>query len=279
VTSFIRNHVRIAYEVEGRGEPVILLHGFSQSRQAWREAGFVDVLLPAGRQVILVDLRGHGESDKPHDPDAYDLTEQTADVVLVLDALSLRQASFLGYSMGGAVAMGMALHFTGRCRGAVIGGAHPYPQDRAFYRDGLAAGLQGWLRIIEDHVGPLPESARAMIRGNDVEALRAAAHDRAGVSRELIASRTPLMFYAGTDDPVHELARAFAARADCGFLSLPGLNHMQAFAPPSRSFQRYSTSWTGTAKPETRAPGLPLSLPNKAIKGGVDESEKADHEP
>jgi pimeloyl-ACP methyl ester carboxylesterase len=126
VTSFIDNHgIRIAYEVEGRGEPVILLHGFSQSRQAWREAGFVDALLRAGRQVVLVDLRGHGESDKPHGPDAYDLTEQTADVVLVFDVLSLRRASFLGYSMGGAVAMAMALHFAGRCRGAVIGGLIP----------------------------------------------------------------------------------------------------------------------------------------------------------
>jgi pimeloyl-ACP methyl ester carboxylesterase len=268
VTNFIRNEgVRIAYEVEGGGEPLVLLHGFSHSRQAWREAGFVDGLLAAGRQVILIDLRGHGESDKPHDPAAYDLAQRARDVVLVLDALSVRRAALLGYSMGGAVAMAMAAHFGERCGAAVTGGAHPYPQDMAFYRDGLAAGLPGWLRIIEDHAGRLPESARTMILANDVDALRAAvAHDRSGMSRELIACRTPLLFYAGTDDPVHELARAFAARADCGFLSLPGVNHMQAFFAAEHVVPAVLNFLDRGGKSDTRIPVPPLDQPNKAIR-------------
>lgn len=60
------NGVRIRFEVEGRGPAVVIQHGFLGSPTSWREAGYVDALTDRYR-VILVDARGHGESDKPHD--------------------------------------------------------------------------------------------------------------------------------------------------------------------------------------------------------------------
>src|SRR5262249_28748475 len=55
-----------------RTEPVLLVHGFASSfERNWREPGWVDLLEEAGRQVIQLDLLGHGEADKPHDPSAY----------------------------------------------------------------------------------------------------------------------------------------------------------------------------------------------------------------
>ncbi len=60
--------VRIAYEVVGEGEPVVLVHGFASGRvQNWRAPGWYQTLNGAGYRVIAMDCRGHGESDKPHD--------------------------------------------------------------------------------------------------------------------------------------------------------------------------------------------------------------------
>ena len=72
--------VRIHYQVEGRGPALVLQHGFTESLVDWYEAGYVDALKPDYR-LVLIDARGHGASDKPHDPDAYLLGERVADVV------------------------------------------------------------------------------------------------------------------------------------------------------------------------------------------------------
>jgi len=85
--------IRIHYEVEGDGPPLVLQHGFGQNASSWRLAGYVDALKPQYR-LILVDARGHGESDKPYDPTAYTLPRHVGDVVAVLDALNLPAAHF-----------------------------------------------------------------------------------------------------------------------------------------------------------------------------------------
>src|SRR5215471_13174551 len=97
--------VRIHYQVEGEGPPLVLQHGFSESVVDWYEAGYVDALRSDYR-LILIDARGHGASDKPHDPDAYELERRVADVVAVLDGLAIGKAVFWGYSMGGWIGFG-----------------------------------------------------------------------------------------------------------------------------------------------------------------------------
>src|ERR1700752_4618190 len=92
------NGVRIHYETIGEGRPLVLHHGTSGSGADWIDLGFVSALR-AGRQLILIDSRGHGQSDKPHDPAAYDLALRVADVVSVLDQLGHQKADFLGYSL------------------------------------------------------------------------------------------------------------------------------------------------------------------------------------
>lgn len=71
--------VRIHYEVEGSGPPLVLQHGITQTLDAWRRAGYVDALKSRYR-LILVDARGHGASDKPHDPTAYRLASRAGDI-------------------------------------------------------------------------------------------------------------------------------------------------------------------------------------------------------
>ena len=62
--------IRIHYQVEGEGPPLVLQHGFSESVVDWYEVGYVDALRSDYR-LILIDARGHGASDKPHDTDSY----------------------------------------------------------------------------------------------------------------------------------------------------------------------------------------------------------------
>ena len=119
------NRVRIHYHIEGEGPVLVLQHGFPWSLQGWSLHGYVDVL-KSQYQLILVDARGHGASDKPYDPAAYSLPLNVGDVVAVLDALDIRSAHFWGYSMGGWIGFGMAKYAPTRIQALVIGGAHPF---------------------------------------------------------------------------------------------------------------------------------------------------------
>src|ERR1700733_8368713 len=89
---------RIHYEVEGTGLPLILQHGFSDSLESWYDFGYVDAL-KAAHQLVLIDARGHGASDKPHDTAAYANDVRVADILAVLRDLDIHRADYFGYSM------------------------------------------------------------------------------------------------------------------------------------------------------------------------------------
>ena len=76
--------VSIHYQVEGAGSPIVLLHGSFGSCEDWIEFRYVE-RLRGEYQLILIDLRGHGQSDKPHDPNSYSMDLYVQDVIAVLD--------------------------------------------------------------------------------------------------------------------------------------------------------------------------------------------------
>jgi pimeloyl-ACP methyl ester carboxylesterase len=116
--------IRIHYEVEGQGPPLVLQHGFTDSLLGWYERGYVDALKQR-YHLILVDARGHHLSDKPHDADAYATEIHVADVLAVLDDLDIRRAHYYGYSMGGWIGFGLAQHAPHRMGSMIFGGASP----------------------------------------------------------------------------------------------------------------------------------------------------------
>ena len=125
MTNFVTatDGVAIAYDVIGDGPPVVLVHGFAANRAiTWRNTNWYEWLTSAGRQVIALDCRGHGMSAKPHEKEAYDDRLMLADVLAVLDALGLRAADVVGYSMGGYLAINLMHEAPGRVRRAVIAG-------------------------------------------------------------------------------------------------------------------------------------------------------------
>ena len=100
------HHIGIHYEVHGTGYPVLMLHGATVTFRAnYGACGWVSALNEAGFQVIGLDFRGHGKSDKPHDSAAYGTAMLASDALAVLDHLGIAQAAVVGYSMGTVVAL------------------------------------------------------------------------------------------------------------------------------------------------------------------------------
>jgi len=134
--------VRIAWEEAGEGAAIVLIHGFASDRvQNWRAPGWYQTLTGAGRRVVALDCRGHGESGKPHDPQSYG-DKMVDDVAAVMDAAGLSDADIMGYSMGGMLAMGLMMRHPGRVRRAVIAGVGAsYFREAGIRRDGIADAL------------------------------------------------------------------------------------------------------------------------------------------
>lgn len=139
--------VRLFYRDVGSGRPVVLLHGWTMTHAVWDR--LVQDLAPRHR-VVLVDLRGHGDSDKPVGD--YTPARHAADVAALMDHLDLRDATVLGWSFGGMVAMQTAASHDERLAQAVLlNAAGPkYLADEGFPHGHDPSALADWLRQERD---------------------------------------------------------------------------------------------------------------------------------
>ena len=120
---FDSDGVRIHYADRGRGEPVVLIHGFTGSyARHWESSGVIAALARAGYRVIAMDCRGHGQSGKPTGSGDYGL-EMVRDVVRLLDHLGIQRAHVAGYSMGGAIVHQLLIQHPGRLLTATLLGS------------------------------------------------------------------------------------------------------------------------------------------------------------
>jgi pimeloyl-ACP methyl ester carboxylesterase len=225
--------IKIHYQVDGAGPPLVLQHGFTQCVDDWIECGYVTELARKHR-VILIDARGHGLSDKPHEPTDYTLNRRVADITVVLDALNVETAHFWGYSMGGLIGFGMAKYAPDRLRNLVIGGQHPFAAERSSIRRwicyGMSNGRDALVAAFENTNGPIAASYAARMRTADLDAWFAAIQDRDGMEDMLTSMAMPCCLYAGDVDPAFAEAKMASERIrNARFFSLPGLSHMQAF--------------------------------------------------
>ena len=206
------------------GPPVLLVHGFATScERTWREPGWIALLTDAGREVIGVDLLGHGTAPKPHDPAAYVDMEQH-----VADALPSTPVDAIGFSLGARVVLTLAAADPSRFRRVVVAGVGA----NLFRDDGhgalIAAAVGG--SAGNDPVA-LHFSALASTPGNDRDALLAClrrpvapltADDLAKVTCPVLVALGDRDF-AGPADPLVE------ALPDPRLVTLRGVDH---FATP-----------------------------------------------
>jgi pimeloyl-ACP methyl ester carboxylesterase len=121
--------VKIHYfELGTGGTPVILIHGYTANAEGkWLKSGIAQTLAKNHR-VIAVDARGHGKSDKPHDPAKYG-PRMAADVVELMDHLKISKAHIHGYSMGGSMLQQILARHPQRLITAIFGGSGPQETD------------------------------------------------------------------------------------------------------------------------------------------------------
>ena len=113
----------LAYESFGDGLPVLCIHGFASSGKVnWIDTGWVETLTGAGYRAIVLDNRGHGVSDKPHDPEQYYPADMARDAVALLDHLGIERAAIMGYSMGARISAFLAYEHPERVACAIFGG-------------------------------------------------------------------------------------------------------------------------------------------------------------
>lgn len=233
--------VRIHYESEGNGSglPLVGHSGVMTTIGIWYESGYVDAL-KADYRLILLDPRGHGDSDKPHDADAYGPAPTVADVLAVLDAVGLERAHYLGYSWGGRVGFDLGVQAPHRVLSLTLGGMHPFARDsqqevqQFTQRAALLRqeGMAGFIAAAERTTEPMPPERRARWLAQDGQAVAAyyeAQRVVPSLEAELPAVQVPTLVFCGEKDPAHAGAeRAAALMPQATFLSLPGLDHLGA---------------------------------------------------
>ena len=224
---FDADGLRLRYLDEGSGAAVVLVHGFGSSiEHNWVRPGIVGRLTEAGYRVLALDVRGHGGSEKPHDPGRYG-QESVADIVRLMDQAGVERAHLVGYSRGAMLAHHARDRFPERFITVTLGGygsrgdgsglIEALPRDMV--ADSLAAGSLG--PIVRALTPPAePPSSRLVAVANgvisattDMQALAAAFRsDPPPIPpARLRANPVPTLLLVGELDPFREDAEAMAA--------------------------------------------------------------------
>jgi len=229
---FRNGAVEIAFLDEGEGEPIVLVHGFASSKEVnWLRPSWTTTLTGAGRRVIALDNRGHGESGKLYEPADYHTALMAEDVRALLDHLQIERADVMGYSMGARIGAFLALQHPQRVRSLILGGLGITLVEGAGLPESIAEALEA--PSIDDVNDPVGHMFRAFAdqTKSDRRALAACIRgSRQVLTREQVATiGAPTLVAVGSKDPIagspHELARLFPHGQA---LEIPNRDHMLA---------------------------------------------------
>jgi pimeloyl-ACP methyl ester carboxylesterase len=230
---FNSNGVSIAYidvpPHEGQGDPILLIHGFASNHAVnWVNTLWVKTLTRAGYRVVAFDNRGHGQSEKLYDPEAYNSYRMAEDGLRLLDHLGIERADVMGYSMGARITAHMALTAPERMRSMLLGGLGIHLVEGVGLPLGIADAME--VRSLADLTDPMQRMFRAFAEqtGSDLKALAACIRGtRQVLTEEEVTSITlPTLVSVGTRDDVSgsgpELARLIP---NATALDIPGRDH------------------------------------------------------
>ena len=249
--TFQSDGLNLAYEVFGQGKPVLCIHGFASSGKVnWIDTGWVETLTDAGYQAIVLDNRGHGLSDKPHDPDAYYPSDMARDAVALLDHLGIERAAVLGYSMGARIAAFMAFEHEERVACVIFGGMGMNLINGLSDGNDIIAGLRApsleelthptarQFRIFADHTKSDREALAACMETSRQPMARA---DVRRINVPLLVAVGEADEMAGSPEPLAELIPGAIAYV------IPKRDHMRATG--DKAFKAAALDFLGTALP------------------------------
>lgn len=223
---------RVAYDVAGNGPALLLVHGLGRDRRVWHDAGYVAALSPEFT-VITMDLRGHGESDKPTEAAAYSSEALLGDLHRIADACAAEKFSYWGYSYGGTIGVQVAGHSPRAERVVIAGSYFGSQRDEEWLHQGLAQTemVIGALEHGQLDALGLDEAERATIARFSPHVARAALQGIAGFPDvQPAAARCPALVYTGTQDHAREAIerqRPALEAAGVRVHVFEGLNHPQ----------------------------------------------------
>ncbi len=248
IDHFESDGIEIAYRfetAEGQGflqqgalkkPPVLLIHGFASNFNInWVKPSWTQTLHDAGYPTICIDNRGHGQSQKPHDPQVYGAHLMARDAVRLLDHLGIDQAYVMGYSMGARITAFMLHQNEKRVRAAIFGGMGI----------NMVRGLGGSAPVAEafeadrpeDVADPTARSFRVFAQnsGGDLKALAACLRGpRVKVTPEMLGGiSTPVLIAVGSRDDIAGSPDDLQALVPGSkVLHIPNRDHMKSVGDP-----------------------------------------------
>lgn len=194
--NYIHEDVRIHFRDSGTGSALVFIHGFGASHETWR---YLEESLKSEHRVILLDLKGHGRSDRPLD-DRYSLHDHAKIVLGLMNYLNLKNVILVGHSFGCAVALMAALEAQGGSSPGVTGlvliSGSVDPENLPFYLRLLRVPVIGWLAV---KLTPVDFGTRLI--------LNRAYHDDEKVTESLVERYAKYQRLAGTDHALLMTAR------------------------------------------------------------------------
>lgn len=223
---------RLAYQETGEGRPLVLIHGYMGRGAHWVKSGIARRLAERGHRVIMPDMRGHGDSAKPHDAASYPPDVLADDGLALIRHLGLTGYDLAGYSLGGRT-VARILARGAAPRRAVIGGQGLDAILHAAGRGGqyrrVLGGLGTWERGTPERE---MEDWLLAEDGDPVALLRVLGSFVNTMAGELAAVTAPVLVLTGTDDRHNETAKALASAFPHGkYAELPG-GHLTAMRSP-----------------------------------------------
>jgi pimeloyl-ACP methyl ester carboxylesterase len=241
--------VRIRYVERGEGEPVALVHSYTGNLEdQWIKSGVLHALA-ACYHVIAFDARGHGQSDKPHDPAAYG-AEMTWDIARLLDHLRIDRAHIIGYSMGAHVVAQLLTLAPERFITAILGGAcgrHNWSAEDERRAEEEASEMEQGLLVkqltrLSPADQPPPDAAQLearsaeLLAGKDryaLAALRRATRSQVVTAEQMANAHVPVLGIVGSADPYRASFDALSDHMPDMTLTVPeGATHVSATTHP-----------------------------------------------
>jgi pimeloyl-ACP methyl ester carboxylesterase len=231
MTYALVNGLQLYYEIHGHGKPLVLLHGGVQTI----DLTFGPLLEPlaAGRQVIAVELQGHGHTADTGRP--MSIEALAGDVVALLDQLGIAEADLLGFSLGGLVACAVAVGAPGRVGRLIVASADPHRppgRESAPIDEDRLPTQADFLAMRDAYLAVAPDPAHF-----DEAAARTSAmvHEFPGWTDELRSLRAPTLLIFGDRDfsPLADVVELFELLPDAQLAVLPGTTHVGVTQRPA----------------------------------------------